>query len=81
MKKREPRIIRKPASRTPTDLTPGQLVDGPTLLEILFPEKCRPTLRWLRDQQAQRHVPFIKVGRLVFFDPTKVREQLETQNP
>ena len=62
------------------EFSPGQLVDGPTLLEILFPAKCRPTLRWLRQQQAQRSVPFIKAGRLVFFDPAKVREHLETAN-
>ena len=52
----------------------GQLVDGLTLLEIIFPKKCRPTLRWLRDQQENRSVPFRKIGRLVFFDPNEVRE-------
>ena len=52
----------------------GQLVDAVELLKILFPQKCRPTLRWLRDQQEQKRVPFRKIGRLVFFDPSEVRE-------
>lgn len=56
-----------------------QLVDGDELLKIMFPPKCRPTLRWLRDQQKTRRVPFIKMGRLVFFDPVKVREALNGQ--
>jgi hypothetical protein len=53
-----------------------QLVSGAELLEILFSEECRPTLRWLRDQQATHRIPFIKIGRLVFFSPSKVREAL-----
>jgi len=68
---------KKPVQRS---VAPGQLVDGPTLLKILFPEQCRPTLRWLRDQQANRTIQFVKIGRLVFFNPDKVREQLESQN-
>jgi len=51
-----------------------QLVDGPTLLEIIFKPECRPTLRWLRDQQKRRAIPFLKIGRLVFFDPVTVRQ-------
>jgi hypothetical protein len=66
---------RKPS---PSD-APGQFVDGPTLLEILFPAECRPTLRWLRDRQANRSIPFVKIGRLVFFNPAKVRETLDLQ--
>jgi uncharacterized protein YbaR (Trm112 family) len=55
----------------------SQLVDGPKLLEILFPPDCRPTLRWLRDQQKARRIPFVKIGRLVFFSPANVRTALE----
>ena len=53
-----------------------QFVDGPKLLELLFPADCRPTLRWLRDQQKARRIPFVKVGRLVFFSPSQVRNAL-----
>jgi hypothetical protein len=52
------------------------LVDGKRLLEILFEEQSRPCLRWLREQQARRSIPFIKIGRFVFFDQDKVREAL-----
>jgi hypothetical protein len=54
-----------------------QLVNGPTLLELLFPEPCRPTLRWLRDQQRARRIPYTKIGRLVFFVPAQVRAALD----
>jgi uncharacterized protein YbaR (Trm112 family) len=54
-----------------------QLVDGPKLLEILFQPECRPTLRWLRDQQRARRIPYVKIGRLVFFSPEQVRRALE----
>jgi hypothetical protein len=48
-------------------------VDAPKLLEILFDEASRPSLRWLRDQQRNRTVPFCKIGRRVFFDPQIVK--------
>lgn len=56
-----------------------QFVSGAKLLEILFPAECRPTLRWLRDQQKARRIPFIKIGRLVFFCPAQVRRSLENK--
>jgi hypothetical protein len=49
------------------------------LLRIIFPQSSRPTLRWLRDQQKARKVPFCKIGHLVFFDPAKVRDALNNQ--
>jgi hypothetical protein len=55
----------------------NQFVNGVKLLQILFPEECRPTMRWLRDQQKARRIPFVKVGRLVFFCPAQVRAALE----
>jgi hypothetical protein len=53
--------------------SPGQLVDGPTLLKILFPPANRPTVRWLADQKKARRVRFVKIGRLCFFNPDDVR--------
>jgi hypothetical protein len=53
-----------------------QLVDAPGLLTSVWPENCRPSLRWIRDQQKQRTLPFIKIGRKVFFDPNEVRRAL-----
>lgn len=54
----------------------GRLVSAPALLEKLFDEQSRPSLRWLRDQQRARTIPFIRVGRLVFFDVELVRHAL-----
>jgi hypothetical protein len=58
----------------------GQFVDARRLLEIVFEEGSRPSLRWLRDQQVRRAIPFVKLGRLVFFDPVQVRAALNRQS-
>jgi len=80
MKTHANRAHRKTPRAPLLSIAPGQLVDGTTLLQILFPPECRPTLRWLRDRQATRTLPFVKIGHLVFFNPDKVREHLELQN-
>lgn len=56
---------------------PPQLVRGERLLEILFDEYSRPSLRWLRQMQAQRKIPYVKIGHLVRFDVEQVRAALE----
>lgn len=53
-----------------------KLVDAHGLLEALFDEQSRPSLRWVRQMQAQRKIPYIKLGRLVRFDIEDVREAL-----
>jgi hypothetical protein len=59
------------------EVLPSRYVDALRLLEILFDEDCRPSLRWLREKQAQRKIPFVKIGRLVFFDPVAVKAALD----
>ena len=54
-------------------------VDAPKLLEILFDEASRPSLRWIRDQQKARRLPFAKIGRLVFFDPAACKAALDAK--
>ncbi len=54
----------------------GRLVDAKGLLEILFDERSRPSLRWLRTQQKRRAIPSVRIGRLVFFDPDATRAAL-----
>ena len=49
-------------------------VDAEKLLEILFDEASRPSLRWIRDQQKAR-----KIGRLVFFDPVACKAALDAK--
>lgn len=56
---------------------PG-LVGAENLLKALFPdEKDRPTIRWLRRQQKNRTIPYIKIGKFVWFDVEQVRAHLE----
>ena len=60
----------------------SKLVDANGLLETLFDKNCRPSLRWVREQQKSKSIPFAKVGRRVFFDPERVRSKLfpKTEN-
>jgi hypothetical protein len=55
----------------------GKLVDAHGLLEALFDEQSRPSLRWVRQMQAQRKIPYVKIGHLVRFDLDKVRAALD----
>ena len=53
-------------------------VDADALLEIVFPNpESRPTLPWLRTQREKGNIPFVKLGRLVFFNPTAVLAAFE----
>jgi hypothetical protein len=54
-------------------------VDANGLLEILFDEASRPSLRWVRDQQKSKTLPFCKIGRRVFFDPQLVKLHLDAK--
>lgn len=60
----------------PTQIPKSQFVDAEELLKLLFPPESRPTIRWLRERQKRRDIPFIKMGRLVFFIPSQVQEAL-----
>jgi len=51
----------------------SQYVDATRLLEILFAKGSRPSLRRVRDQQMNHMIPFIKIGRRVFFDTVQVK--------
>jgi hypothetical protein len=58
---------------------PG-LVNAETCLRMVFPdEDSRPTLRYFRELQAKRLIPWRKIGRLVFFDPVEVRRAIDRQ--
>jgi len=57
--------------------SPVRLVDARGLLEALFDPSSRPSLRWVRDMQSQRKIPFLKIGRLVRFDVEQVRQAID----
>jgi hypothetical protein len=54
------------------------MVDGPRLLENLFPNPaCRPSLRWLRSNQ--QNLPHVRIGRLIWFNPRLVKSHLDAR--
>ena len=54
----------------------GKLLNAQGLLNELFSEECRPSLRWLRTQTKAKAIPCVRIGRLVFFDVEMVRAYL-----
>lgn len=58
----------------------NKLVDANGLLEALFDKESRPSLRWVRQMQKKKAIPYIKMGHLVRFDVEKVRKALEDNN-
>jgi hypothetical protein len=62
------------------EMQSGGLVDALRLLEQLFPNPlCRPSVRWLRTQVSERTLPFVRIGRLCFFDVRMVKAHLDTR--
>ena len=56
------------------------LIGAETCLNIVFPDEAtRPSLRYFRELQRKRLVPFKKIGRRTFFDPVEVRRALDRQ--
>lgn len=52
----------------------SHLCDGPGLLEVIWPnEKSRPSLRALINWRDLGIIPYLKLGRRVFYDPAEVR--------
>jgi hypothetical protein len=57
-----------------------KLLSAKELLQAMFTDKSRPTLRTLRNWQKNRTIPSIKIGGRVFFDEPDVREALAKKN-
>jgi hypothetical protein len=57
----------------------AKLVNAERLLEALFDEESKPSLRWLRQMQAQGVIPYYKLGHLVRFNISEVRDALEAE--
>jgi hypothetical protein len=55
----------------------GGLVNITCMMEQVFPDPvCRPSTRWGRAQVANRTIPFVRIGRLCFFNVGMVRDHL-----
>jgi hypothetical protein len=71
---------RAPSQFIPPEARDGKLVNAKKLLELLFDEDSRPSLRTLRNWTAANAIPFVRLGHLVFFSPDKVREALQKKS-
>ncbi len=61
-----------------TNHTPSKLLVSAEQLRQYFDPA--PSLRTIREWQKVRRIPYIKIGKLVYFDPEVVRKHLETNN-
>ena len=59
-----------------TDRGTTKLLNANALLETLFDEKCRPSMRSLRTWTANRIIPCVRLGGLIFYDPEQVKAAL-----
>ena len=51
------------------------LVRAEELRQVVWREGSRPSLQWVR-QHTGEEIPAVKIGRLYFYNPRKVREAL-----
>jgi hypothetical protein len=58
----------------------GRLVGAHQLLDQLFDAESRPCIRWFRTQTKAKTSPFVRIGRLVFFNVDMVRSALANKN-
>jgi hypothetical protein len=69
-----------PAQTTPKTPTTSPLteldqwVSAERLLEILWDERSRPSLQWIRKETKRKMLPYIRRGRLIFYRPRSVIE-------
>lgn len=54
-----------------------RLTDARGILEEVFAERGRPSLRWLRQQQKVNAIPHVRMAGKIFFDPVAVRKALD----
>lgn len=55
----------------------AKLIDTEGLIKELFPDpKMAPSRRTIDRARKQGQIPFVKLGGLIYFDPTAVREAL-----
>ena len=67
-------------STVPTVQEAPQLVGIERMMEIVWPDpKNRPSERTVREAQKNKAIPFMRLGRLIYFDPQLVRLALQSQ--
>jgi hypothetical protein len=54
-----------------------ELLGAEALLERLWPDlRSRPSLRWLREQQKRKTLPYVRIGRRIYFDPRQIAQAI-----
>jgi hypothetical protein len=56
-----------------------KLVTRDELLGTVFSDEARPCLRTFETWRRRKVIPFVRVGRKIFFDPGAVRQALATR--
>lgn len=66
------------ASNTPNTPIPRGLVGEAKLLEIVWPDKeSRPSAKYVQRLRKRRAIPFVRLGRLIFYEPEKVMQIIQ----
>ncbi len=63
---------------TPTHHSnPPGLLNLPACMEAVWPDpQSRPSERWMRRMIALRKIPFVRIGRMLWFEPARVHAAL-----
>lgn len=68
-----PLVLKSMFSGNPEPFGPAEKrVNAVELLETLYTEKSRPSIRWLRKMTSKGIIPAERHGRMVFYVPSQV---------
>lgn len=57
---------------------PGGLVGNAELLKIIWPNATdRPCTKTLERMRKRRMIPFVRLGRLIYYNPEKVMQTIQ----
>ena len=71
----------RPDGRPEMQPATGGLLNANQLLKAVWPnEESRPSLGFLKNLKARRLIPYVKLGRRVFFDADQVRAAIDTRH-
>lgn len=66
-------------STTSNGKLPAKYVRAERMLEELFEEDSRPSIRWVRTMTAKGEIPFVKIGGKILFDVNQVKQAIDGQ--
>jgi hypothetical protein len=70
----------RPGPGTPPLPTPDIFTDAAGLTKYLSREfGLKRSLRWVRQQQRDRSLPFLRWGRRIFFSPAQIKAAMQNQ--